>query len=168
MNAKRPTKSRRHVADELRSSSLRRLAMPRKRSPRAARTKDAVGGGGVGGVVPLRWVPHHVKDNGCYGVTATGYDACYVYQPFDNRIRRGPMPWQVHCYFGGPENPVKGTARYGRFPSVRAAKSAAQKWWRAQVLSLVGVGPEADKSARRTKNGAQGHSGELSSGGKAL
>ena len=85
----------------------------------------------------LKWKPHHVKNNGWCGLTATGFEACYVYQPWDNRIRRGPMLWQVHSYFGGPENPLKGPARFGRFRTAGQAKRAAQKWWRGKMLAML-------------------------------
>ena len=96
---------------------------------------------GVGGVpLPLKWKTHPVQDNGWYGVTATGFDACYVYQPWDNRIRRGPMPWQVFSYFGGKDNPLTGTARFGKFANASSAKRAAQKWWRGKMLAMLSGG----------------------------
>lgn len=103
-------------------------------------------------VVPLKWKTHHVKDKGWYGVTATGYEVCHVYQPWDNRIRRGQMPWQVFSYFGGKDNPLTGTARFGKFKTAVQAKRAAQKWWNEKMLTmLVGGGAEHGRS-RRAKN----------------
>lgn len=109
---------------------------------------------GVGGVpLLLKWEPHQAKDNGWYGVTATGYEVCYVYQQVDSRIRRGVYPWQVHSYFGGKDNPLTGTARFGRFPSSGHAKRAAQKWWRGKMLAMLsgGGGAEHGERKRRTK-----------------
>lgn len=88
-------------------------------------------------VRPLVWQAHHAKNNGWYGVTATGHEVCYVYQPWDNRIKRGPMPWQVFSKFGGLDHPLKGSARYDRFPSAGHAKRAAQKWWKAKMVAML-------------------------------
>ncbi len=120
---------------------------------------------GVGGVPrPLKWQPHHVKDNGYYGVTATGYECCYVYQPWDNRIRRGPMPWQVFSYFGGKDHPLTGTARFGGFPTAAHAKRAAQQWWRGKMLALLsgGGGAEHGERKRESKSRAGSPSAESS------
>lgn len=85
--------------------------------------------------LPLAW-KLCVRSDGWYGYTVTGAEICYVYQPWDNRIRRGSMLWQVYCYFGPVETPLKGTARYGKFTSARIAKLAAQRWWKSQVIEL--------------------------------
>ena len=85
---------------------------------------------------PLKWRLYHVQDNGWYGLAGNGMTVCYVYQPIDNRIRRGPMPWQVHSYIDGLDNPVQGKGRFGKFTSSRSAKLAAQAWWRKQVAKM--------------------------------
>lgn len=87
--------------------------------------------------LPLKWKAHHSENNGWYGVTATDHAVCYVYQPCDNRIRRGPMPWQVFSFFGGLDHPLTGTARHGKFPNSGSAKRAAQKWWRGKMLAML-------------------------------
>jgi hypothetical protein len=87
-------------------------------------------------VAPLRWEPHHVKNNGFHGHTKTGHHVCYVYQPWDNRIKRGPMPWAIHSYLGAVEKPVRRGKEERRFRSARLAKAAAQRWWRREVMGL--------------------------------
>ncbi len=127
----------------------------RELEARVARTKTS-GLVGVGGVpLPLKWKTHHVKVNGWYGVTATGYEACYVYQPWDNHIRRGPMPWQVFSYFGGKDHPLTGTARFGKFPNASSAKRAAQKWWRGKMLAMLSGGGGRDVEMRPRRQNVQ-------------
>jgi hypothetical protein len=89
----------------------------------------------------LKWIKHgECRDgshNGWHGQTVHGESVCYIYQPFDNRIKRGSMPWQGHCYYGPQENPLKGRARFDRFTTARAAKLAAQRWWKRQVEEMI-------------------------------
>lgn len=89
-------------------------------------------------IASLRWVPHHVKNNGFHGHTATGAHVCYVYQPWDNRIKRGPMRWGIHSYFGAVEKPVRdGKGNHNKFRTAKLAKAAAQRWWRREVRGLL-------------------------------
>lgn len=81
-------------------------------------------------VIQLRWKKHHVKNNGCFGVAPNGATVCYVYQPVDMRIRRGPYPWDVYCYFGTHEMSLTGHGRLQKFKTQRSAKLAAQRWWK--------------------------------------
>ena len=99
-------------------------------------------------VRPLIWQAHHVKNNGWNGLTSTGHAVCYVYQPWDNRIKRGPMPWQVFSRFGGLDHPLKGSARYGGFLSSGQAKRAAQKWWKAKMVAMLQPNSELSRPDR--------------------
>lgn len=99
-------------------------------------------------VRPLRWVEHHITGNGFHGHTATGHHICYVYQPVDMRIKRGPYPWALHSYLGAVEKPIRLPGKTGeerRFKSAKLAKAAAQRWWAREVRALL-HGPNAKLS----------------------
>lgn len=96
------------------------------------RTSKRVGTGDL--VLPLRWVEHHVKGNGFHGHTATDRHVCYVY----NRIKRGPMRWALHSYFGAEERPIRDAkGNSNKFRSAKLAKAAAQRWWAREVRALL-------------------------------
>lgn len=88
-------------------------------------------------VLPLRWKKHHAMNNSCYGVAPDGAAVCYIYQPVDMRVLRGPYPWDVYCYFGTDERPLTGRGRFGKFTSRRSAKIAAQLWWKEAITACI-------------------------------
>lgn len=99
------------------------------------KTKSRKGAGKIK-VLPLQWIPHHIKGNGWHGYTVTGIHVCYVYKPVDMRIRWGRYPFDVHCYVGTKERPCRGKGRFGKFESAKNAKRAAQAWWRKQIKRI--------------------------------
>lgn len=95
-------------------------------------------------ILPLSWEPHHVKNNGFYGVTVTGAIVVYVYQPVDMRMR-GKYKWAVFQYWGS--NPDRDgefgeiinprTGKPARYTLPGQAKRAAQEYWKRQMKALI-------------------------------
>lgn len=93
-------------------------------------------------IKPLQWISQfqgtrrRARLDGWYGKTAYDHTACFVYNVWIKRKSR----WFFHCYLGR-ERPGKQNNHGGAgYRSAKAAKEAAQRWWRRTVKLMIEEG----------------------------